>query len=159
MICTMAAAETPDQMETTLSSESKSVNNVWGAVIGATLLVNLATFSGVLIMVITAMKRGYLKYNGRGVQEGTPAADAGKGGRMLDIVLPGFAVGALIATAVFLIFPEAFHQIGGVYGGETGDGEAIIAAKFGCSIIGGFLLPLFFSIFFHVDAEDRISKP
>ena len=138
MMCT--AAETPDQMET-LSSENKSVNNVWGAVIAATLLVNLATFSGVLIMVIAAMKRGYLKYKGRG---GTHVADKGKGGRMLDIVLPGFAVGALIATAVFLIFPEAFHQLGGVNGGETGDGEAIIAAKFGCSILGGFLLPLFF---------------
>ena len=89
------------------------MNNVWGAVIGATLLVNLATFSGVLILVIPAVQQGYLKY--RGVP-GTPGAVAGKGGRMLDIVVPGFAVGALIATAVFLIFPEALMYIGGGHG-------------------------------------------
>jgi len=161
----------------TMSSENKSVDNVWGAVIGATLLVNLATFSGVLILVIPAVHRGYLKY--RGVP-GTPEAVAGKGGRMLDIVVPGFAVGALIATSVFLIFPEALAYIGGGHGDDHsdnddhsdhghryledghddhGDGEGVIAAKFGCAILGGFLLPIFFSIFFHIDEEDIQSKP
>lgn len=164
-----------------MNSETKSVNNVWGAVIGATLLVNLATFSGVLILIIPAVQKGYLKY--RGVP-GTPGAAAGKGGRMLDIVVPGFAVGALIATAVFLIFPESLAYIGGGHdhddhSGEAGhddhsdhghrylqdghddhgDGEGVIAAKFGCSILGGFLLPLFFSIFFHINDEDIQTQP
>ena len=163
----------------TTNAENKPVNNVWGAVIGATLLVNLATFSGVLILVIPAVQQGYLKY--RGVP-GTPGAVAGKGGRMLDIVVPGFAVGALIATAVFLIFPEALMYIGGGHGDhddhsdhedhsdhghrylqdgheEHGDEEGVIAAKFGCSILGGFLLPFFFSIFFHISDEDIQTQP
>ena len=159
----------------TMSAENKTVNNVWGAVIGATLLVNVATFSGVLILIIPAAHRGYLKY--RGIP-GTPEAVTGKGGRLLGIFIPGFAVGALIATAVFLIFPEALMYIGGGHGGDDGDShddhsdhaghrylqdgghddhgdnEGIIAAKFGCSILGGFLLPVFLSIFFHVSNED-----
>lgn len=121
------------------------------------------------------MQRGYLKYKG---VPGTPGAVAGKGGRILDIVVPGFAVGALIATAVFLIFPEALAYIGGGHGHDDhsgdhddhsdhghrylqedghddhGDEEGVIAAKFGCAILGGFLLPIFLSIFFHIDEED-----
>jgi zinc transporter ZupT len=159
----------------TMSAESKTVNSVWGAVIGATLLVNLATFSGVLILMVPAVQRGYLKY--RGIP-GTPEAVTGKGGRMLDIFVPGFAVGALIATSVFLILPEALMYIGGGHD-DHGDGhddhsdhdghrflqdghddhdddneEGANAAKFGCSILGGFLLPLFFSILFHIPDED-----
>ena len=60
--------------------------------------------------MIPAARKGYLAYRG-------PNGEAtDKGGKFLDIVVPGFAVGALIATAVFLIFPEAFIYIGGGHG-------------------------------------------
>lgn len=42
---------------------------------------------------------------------------------------------------------------------EHGDEEGVIAAKFGCSILGGFLLPFFFSIFFHISDEDIQTQP
>ena len=139
----------------------------WGAVIGATLLVNVATFSGVLILVLPAMYRGVLKY--RGIPAGTSAAANGNG-RFFDIVIPGFAVGALVATAVFLVLPEAVNYLsGGAHAGHEGEGEGgdhdghghrflqedshagegSAAAKFGCSVLGGFLLPFVFAIIFH----------
>lgn len=140
----------------------------WGAVIGATLLVNVATFSGVLILVLPAMYRGVLKY--RGIPAGTSAAANGNG-RFFDIVIPGFAVGALVATAVFLVLPEAVNYLSGeAHAGHEGEGEGgdhdghghrflqeedshagegSAAAKFGCSVLGGFLLPFVFAIIFH----------
>lgn len=153
----------------------------WGAVIGATLLVNVATFSGVLILVLPAMYRGVLKY--RGIPAGTSAAANGNG-RFFDIVIPGFAVGALVATAVFLVLPEAVNYLsGGAHAGHEGEGEGgdhdghghrflqeedshagegSAAAKFGCSVLGGFLLPFVFAIIFHhsdpnanEDAQER----
>lgn len=139
---------------------------------------NAATFSGVLILIIPAVMRGYLKYKG---VPNSSSSEATKGSKVLDIFLPAFAVGALVATAVFLIFPEALMYIGGGHGdhGEEegahddhsghehrylaedghdghGDEEGVIAAKFGCAILGGFLLPFFFSVFLH-RTEDELS--
>jgi zinc transporter ZupT len=96
-------------------------------------------------------------------------------GKLLDIVIPSFAVGALMATTVFLVVPEALHLIEGAHGTESGEedhsghghrllqdehgaheednAEGVNAAKLGCGILGGFLLPIFLSIFFHRDEE------
>ena len=166
-------------------ASTTKVNNVWGAVIGATLLVNIATFSGVLLLVIPAVMRGYLKYKG---MPGPSSSEAAKGGRVFDIFLPAFAVGALVSTAVFLIFPEALMYIGGGHddhGGHEGEDahadhsdhghrylaeeghddhgdeeEGVVAAKFGCAILGGFLLPFVFSIFLHhTDEELSNNQP
>ena len=145
----------------TVANESKANGEPWGAVVGATLLVNVATFSGVLILAIPAMYRGVLKYRNIPVQS-SPAAH-GKG-RFFDIVIPGFAVGALVATAVFLVLPESIKYIAGEASDSHSDhsghdrrylqedahaGEGSAAAKFGCSVLGGFLLPFVLAIIFH----------
>eukprot|EP00984_Skeletonema_dohrnii_P020372 scaffold9898_cov86-Skeletonema_dohrnii-CCMP3373.AAC.1 len=162
-----------DEFASTTASESKANSEPWGAVIGATLLVNLATFSGVLLLVLPAMYRGVLKY--RNVPIGSSPAAHGSG-RFYDIVVPGFAVGALVATAVFLVLPESVKYLsgeghashadhmeeedGGGHDDHAGHGhrkleedvhagEGSAAAKFGCSVLGGFLLPFVFAIFFH----------
>lgn len=134
----------------------------WGAVLGASLLVNVATLSGVIILILPAIYRGVLKY--RDIPAASSPAAHGHG-RFFDIVIPGFAVGALVATSVFLVLPEALRYIAGE-ADATGsdhtehDGHRYLqedshadggsaAAKFGCSVLGGFLLPFIFGIFFH----------
>mmetsp|Transcript_36371 Transcript_36371/g.63773 ORF Transcript_36371/g.63773 Transcript_36371/m.63773 type:complete len:611 (-) Transcript_36371:126-1958(-) len=162
------------------SNENVEEKLPWGAVIGASLLVNLAALSGCLIVVMTAVHKGVLKARGE------DASDVAVGhGKLFDICIPAFAVGALIATAVFLIFPEALHLIEGAHAGESDNGEegdmtedhsghghrylqedsheghdddsseSVNAAKFGCAILGGFLLPLVFSIIFHHSENDE----
>lgn len=101
------------------SDETESSSLPWGQVIGATLLVNLASLSGCLIVVWMAVYRGYLKMRATSsrqqrrlsVQDSTLVGH----GVFFDICIPAFAVGALIATAVFLIFPEALHLIEGEF--------------------------------------------
>mmetsp|Transcript_42775 Transcript_42775/g.89717 ORF Transcript_42775/g.89717 Transcript_42775/m.89717 type:complete len:620 (-) Transcript_42775:74-1933(-) len=144
------------------TTESLKEKLPWGPVIGASLIVNLAALSGVLVVVMTAIQRGVLEHKGK------DASDTVVGhGRLFDICIPAFAVGALIATAVFLIFPEAVHLIeGGSRDGDEHDhrylqednheghddsSESTNAAKFGCAVLGGFLLPFLFSIFFNYD--------
>jgi zinc transporter ZupT len=144
------------------------------------------------------MHRGVLKL--RGVNTSPVGGGGSEHGRLFDICIPAFAVGALMATAVFLIFPEALHLIEGKHaeeedahddhgedaigGGEEvddhfghdhrflqdedahaghdgGDDESINAAKFGCAVLGGFLLPVVLSIIFHhtdtIKEEDDVS--
>ena len=97
----------------TLSSEAAEESKLpWGQVIGATLLVNLAALSGCLIIVFAAVQRGLLKARG----QDTSATGLVGQGKFFDLCIPAFAVGALIATAVFLIFPEALHLIEGECG-------------------------------------------
>jgi len=152
------------------NNDAQELKSPWGPVILASIIVNLATLSGCLIIVMTAMHRGLLKR-----QRGGAADDGVAGhGKLFDLCVPAFAVGALIATAVFLIFPEALHLIEGGHdshgegdahddhsghdhrylqeddhSGHDDSAEGENAAKFGCAILGGFLLPLVFSIFFH----------
>eukprot|EP00986_Skeletonema_menzelii_P008775 scaffold3803_cov151-Skeletonema_menzelii.AAC.2 len=155
-----------DEFNTSTTSNESKANNSggepWGAVIGATLLVNVATFSGVLLLVLPAMYRGVLKYRNIPIAS-SPAANGN--GSFFDIVIPGFAVGALIATAVFLVLPESIKYLSGdAHAGhadgeddhahrhlqeDSHAGEGSAAAKFGCSVLGGFLLPFAFAILFH----------
>ena len=179
-----AHAEEFNTSSSTTSNESKANGEPWGAVIGATLLVNVATFSGVLLLVLPAMYRGILKY--RNVPIGSSPAANGNG-RFFDIVIPGFAVGALLATAVFLVLPESVSYLsGGGHDDHAGHadelgafeddhaghghrhlqeedshaGEGSAAAKFGCSVLGGFLLPYIFAILFHHEdpTQEEIAK-
>jgi len=100
----------------------------WGAMIGFTLVVNLATLSGVvfLIPVISRNARKWVKSFFRdkaipspdGAVE-APAAVAQKTseedeyirGNFIDISIPSFAGGALISTAIFLVIPESLYLI------------------------------------------------
>ena len=83
-----------------------------------------------------------------------------------------------MATAVFLIIPEAVHLIGGGHSdhdeheghghriledahdheeGHEDNAEGIASAKFGCGFLGGLLLPILLSIFFHFDQKEDDS--
>ncbi|KAL7533870.1 hypothetical protein ACHAWF_004650 [Thalassiosira exigua] len=87
----------------------------WGYVILATLLVNLTSLSGLILLLIPALHRGYLKLQGQ------DPSGAGDKGRLFDVCVPAFAVGALMSTAVFLVLPEALHLIEGKH--SDGDGD------------------------------------
>ncbi|KAL7464306.1 hypothetical protein ACHAXS_004641 [Conticribra weissflogii] len=166
------------------SSEATDTIKPWGKVIGATIIVNLVTLIGLLILVLPAIRQGYLKCTGR---NDVPRRLDYEKGKFVNICIPSFAVGALMATAVFLAFPEAMHLIGGSHQCHTGYGaderdqgdhdsehrlrylqpidhsdhdhtaEGLAAAKFGVAVLGGFLIPIFFSILF--DHEHHTDKP
>jgi len=155
-------------------SSATSESRPWGAVILACLLVNLSTLSGLLIVALAFAQRGWLRSKG----EDDSHVEVGRG-RVFDVCIPAFAVGALLATAVFLIFPESVHLIEGAHADHGdgddhaghdhrylqddhddhgGDSEGANAAKFGCAVLGGFLLPLVFSIFFHHDDPTAMEE-
>ena len=125
----------------------QSKRAVWTEVIGATLLINLATLVGVFVL-FTNNIHGYCVKKGL-ISKSTPNQST-----VFDILILSFAAGALLATAVFLILPEAIEMIGGGHEGETTDSEGTVAAKFGCSFLGGFLLPLVIAIIFHKNDDD-----
>jgi zinc transporter ZupT len=148
----------------------------WFYTILATVLVNVTSLSGLVLLLIPAIHRGYLKmkgsYNDQDVQP--------KNKRLFDICVPAFAVGALMSTAMFLVFPEALHLIEGAHSDEGNDdhaghddhrflaadehaghddsSESVNAAKFGCAVLGGFLLPIALGMLFphhqHCSAAD-----
>lgn len=94
----------------------------WGQVIGATFLVSLATLSGLIIIAAGSAYRGILKLRGKNnnaTGTGTSPNDAAVRSSdehvLRDICIFAFAAGALVATAVFLVIPEALHLIEGEY--------------------------------------------
>ncbi|KAL7508539.1 hypothetical protein ACHAXN_005568 [Cyclotella atomus] len=168
--------EAHDEVEhefTELNNQEATSSKPWGHVIGATLLVNCAALTGLLLLLLPAMRKGLIA-----------TSEGESHGKWLDIIIPSFAVGALMATTVFLVVPEALHHIEGAHGIESGDedhsghghrllqdehddheednAEGVNAAKLGCGILGGFLLPIFLSILFHRDEkaeEDESALP
>ena len=94
----------------------------WGQVIGATFLVSLTTLSGLIIIAAGSAYRGILKLRGKNnnaTGTGTSPNDAAVRSSdehvLRDICIFAFAAGALVATAVFLVIPEALHLIEGEY--------------------------------------------
>lgn len=83
-------------------------------------MVNLAALSGVLIILATAVHSKVLKLRGHDVSTSGLVGH----GLLFDICIPAFAVGALIATAVFLIFPEALHLIEGELAAAVGQSRS-----------------------------------
>jgi zinc transporter ZupT len=90
----------------TESDESNS-STPWGPAIGAAITVQLTTLSGIIIIATSLM---YRRYNAK-------SEDSKQFTNLVwtlqYLVVPSFAVGALLATAVFLIIPEAFHLLQG----------------------------------------------
>lgn len=143
----------------------------WFYTILATVLVDFTSLSGLVLLLVPAIHRGYLKmkssYNDQDIEP--------KNKRWFDICVPSFAVGALMSTAAFLVFPEALHLIEGAHPdegqrdrlrflasdehvGHDDSSERINAAKFGCAVLGGFLLPIALGMLFphhqHCSAAD-----
>eukprot|EP00985_Skeletonema_marinoi_P018903 scaffold10698_cov213-Skeletonema_marinoi.AAC.10 len=157
-----------------IKQANDDVPKPWFYTILATVLVNITSLSGLVLLLIPAIHRGYLKMKGSYNAQDAPP----KNRRLFDICVPAFAVGALMSTAMFLVFPEALHLIEGAHSDEGHDdhaghddhrflegdehaghddsSESVNAAKFGCSVLGGFLLPIAFGLLFphhhcHVD--------
>ncbi|GFH55715.1 hypothetical protein CTEN210_12191 [Chaetoceros tenuissimus] len=117
----------------------------WGKVIGFTLIVNLATLSGVvfLIPVISRKARRWVRScfwdDVVPTKHEETKEEEEVGGSFLDITIPSFASGALLGTAIFLVIPEAIYLIqthlseGDEHADEHAedhDGEEPIAARY-----------------------------
>lgn len=76
--------------------EEPASSKPWGVVILGTMVVNLATLIGVILLI--PMFKSSLNGND------TPS-------RSVDILIPAFAAGALIATVMFLTLPEGITKI------------------------------------------------
>jgi len=105
-------AELPEKSEATADDKP------WGAVIGASIIVNLITLIGV-ILVIPVIKKA-----------ATDHIDAFQG------LLFGFSGGAIIAAAVFLLMFEATHLVGAGWTKEVD-----VLWRWGTCILAGFVLP------------------
>jgi zinc transporter ZupT len=182
------------QEEILSSTVNRSIEQIdgekkpWGKVIGFSILINIATLSGVLLLIPAISKQAGAWVRSlcwdKAVPDPTPAEDErGENAvieqgdliteeerenttkdrwHLLDIFIPSFASGALLATSIFLVIPEAItliqtHILIQEEAKQTGTEEhedhgAELATetiwKFGTSVLGGFLLPLFFDALF-----------
>jgi zinc transporter ZupT len=119
----------------------------WGDVIAGSLIINLVTFSGVILTsTVSCFNRI------RGTSKGDAAAFWSM---MHRIAIPSFAGGALLATVVFLLIPEAFELLQHaaeekadhstevyVEGEETHENEGGAQWRFGVALLCGFLFPI-----------------
>lgn len=164
-------------------SDGRGGDTPWGQVIGATLLINLVTLVGVIFLVpmfTTAIKNNNVSEAWRDLTSGNDIVLlSGRKHQLFDIAITSFACGALLATTVFLIVPEAIllvnsEESGGEEGGshdghnhrllqeddhsghDHGDNNWI----FGTCVLAGFLLPMFLATFFpHAHThEDLLQK-
>lgn len=154
-------------------------NKPWAEVIIASLIINLASISGLFGVVIAMASKK---------QDGTSRA---KGLKFRANIIPSFACGALLATTVFLIIPESLQMILGhlesqVAGedddshnghdhrfleegddhGDHGDFESAVAFRFGTCLLAGFLIPVVTGMFFphyhelgHCDESVEAENP
>ena len=98
-------------MERFLTTEDKP----WGEVIGASILVMLTTCSGVFVFAAMHFVRK-VDSTGENVQ---PLWQR----KFINLVVPSFACGAIFATALFLIIPEALHLLAGGHEDHEEEGE------------------------------------
>jgi hypothetical protein len=134
----------------------------WGEVIVASILINLASLVGLFFLVGSFAAEKYLK-------PGVAREKEPRKWNFTDNMIPSFACGALLATAIFLIIPESYNLISAYVeedlAGEDDEHDAHrmleeddhedhvdtdvpVAWRFGVSIIGGFLLPIVTSMIF-----------
>ena len=152
----------------------------WVSVIAFTLLVNLATLSGVLFLIpmLSRKARGWVKsvFWNKALPEPTPQNNEPEnmkgGSTFLDVSIPSFASGALLATSVFLMIPESLYLIQSfvaeseeeldgdahrrflegeeseVHDEHSGEFSPKALWQFGASLLGGFMLPMLFNLLF-----------
>jgi zinc transporter ZupT len=120
----------------------------WGDIIAASLIINLVTFSGIFLTSVVGCfsRRRHNKGNNTDFFN-----------FLHRLAIPSFAGGALLATTVFLLVPEAFELLehasdeevhsedyaeGAVYEGEDHDEHSEAKWKFGVAFLCGFLFPI-----------------
>ncbi len=131
-------------------------------------MVNIATLSGVLFLIPCFHRK-------------TNDDNKPKSTIHLDIIIPAFAAGALIATVVFLTVPESIGQmqtsvmeameamhaeeeVGEVHEEEEHEEHGFeilpsVSWRFGASLLGGFLLPMFLAaVFPHVHSDHHLDE-
>merc|ERR1712216_1005423 len=96
------------------AEEEEKKGKPWGAAIGAAIIVNITTLTGV-VLTVPAIAKAVASY---------PKA--------FEVSCNGFAAGALLAAAFYLLLHEATHLI-------TADTEALASARWGTMILLGFL--------------------
>jgi zinc transporter ZupT len=166
---------------TTETTASGSPDKPWGDAIGAALIVQAATFSGLLVVGLGSCWEHF----GRRVRGASPP---GKQQQQLspvwrcalEILIPSFAAGALLATAVFMIIPEALELLSKGQAHDEHEDHAAVqnttveesasdhltaeghaehdsgpAWKFGAALIGGFLFPILLGALFPSAHEQR----
>eukprot|EP00934_Nitzschia_sp_Nitz4_P007484 Nitzschia sp. Nitz4//scaffold46_size129759//102523//103595//NITZ4_003518-RA/size129759-exonerate_est2genome-gene-0.179-mRNA-1//-1//CDS//3329552646//7474//frame0 len=137
----------------------------WGKMILFTLLVNLMTLAGVVILGGEFLRK---------ILCPTWEVDSQARYQWMHNYIPMFACGALLATAVFLIFPEAYlHIVESLGGGEEHDHdhdhrfleeeeevetESPAAWRWGASILCGFLIPYVANCFLPGAKHDHDEK-
>lgn len=158
------------------SGEVSNVSKPWGDAIAASLIIQAVTFSGLLLLGFGSCFRQWSmsqsQVSGSAAEKRKKANDSWK--CMVEIVIPSFAAGALLATAVFLIIPEAFELLNGGHAEHGGEEEAHeehaavdefsgeeevhaeeeheesgAAWKFGVALLCGFLFPILLGSLFH----------
>lgn len=110
------------------STATEDPQKPWGAVLLAALLVNLATFSGVVLaaFIVVIPRRVHAYRQKKKLQERrrqgvvdedndneAPPASWLDTWRVTQLWIPAFAAGALLSTVVFLIIPEAILLLEG----------------------------------------------
>jgi hypothetical protein len=151
----------------------------WLEVIGATLLVNVSTITGVVFLTFLRKNQDKNKQPGSF--------------NWMDVIIPGFAGGALLATGVFLTIPEAIsliqtsvmkaieeeeghignnHRLRFLEGEEGHGGHSeehgteilpSVIWRFGTAVLAGFLFPVIFACLFprtftNKDTQEDQSK-
>jgi zinc transporter ZupT len=152
----------------------------WGDVIAGSLIINLVTFSGVILTSSIGCFNRMRRSKGD---------DTGFWSMMHRIAIPSFAGGALLATVVFLLIPEAFellehstqeetaeeHAAEVYVEGEEAHEEDYEGAqwRFGLALLCGFLFPVLLGTLFpspdtsaceqclkrEIAAESSLSEP
>jgi zinc transporter ZupT len=145
-------------------------NKPWGHVIAASLLIQLVTFSGLLIL-------GFSSCLKKGRRHQTDTTTTSFLHLLQHQIVPSFAAGALLATTVFMLIPEGFELLEGAHGQariagysetttatpeeetheshrynlaeeESHEEPVQTAWKFGTALLGGFLFPILLGAIF-----------
>ncbi len=148
----------------------------WGAVLGTTLLINLATLSGIIFFVPAfsrSMKHKIMSAICWNADEELHAHQhecdgevSQRHSKTLDIFLPSFASGALLSTVFFLVLPESISLLNNAMMESAESVESVESDthedhdehgteidtgavwRMGIGVLGGFVLPILIGALF-----------
>jgi zinc transporter ZupT len=138
--CDTAAVSSASE---TNQSQNNDSDKPWTEVIVSTFLVNLSSLAGIFVVVGQWLNKVFCK------AKASPRTVT----QWRGTIFPMFACGAIMGTVFFMILPEALHLIEEEFGEGEEDHDhrllreqnphAQVSWRWGTSIIGGFLIPVF----------------